>query len=386
MITAKRSILVFIVLGIVLFELSGVHHALAFPGDRRDETCSERIAAAIAATPEGEKPVLPRDCVEHPGMSALELRAAEAEMRAHPKPDVVQVPYQEDIVWSRAYRRMVGHVVIYDAPNGNPIGELDAGYNFVTVINEKDGFIQVNYGQWVPAEHITWADVSEFSGVEIATQPKRPFAWMLAEARPSRYPGGPQDKSAEIIPRYTLMNIYGVEYVDGWEWYLVGPDQWIQQIRVAKVKAIPRPEGIGPDDHWVAVDLYEQTAVAYEGDRMVFATLISSGLPRWSTREGLFQIYERHEATRMSGASGQPDFYFIEEVPYVMYFDGDIALHGTYWHDRFGYRQSHGCVNLSIMDAWWLYQWTNPEPYQNAWVYVYSSGTYRSDLPAWARR
>lgn len=386
MVKPKSPFMILIALSIVLFELPLARPALAFPGDRRDESCSERIAAAIAATPEGETPRLPQDCVEHPGMSALELRAAEAEMRAHPAPDVVQVPYQEDIVWSRAYRRMVGHVVIYDAPNGNPIGELDAGYNFVTVINEKDGFIQVNYGQWVEAEHITWATVSEFSGVEITTQPKRPFAWMLAEARPSRYPGGPQDKSAEIIPRYTLMNIYGVEYVDGWEWYLVGPDQWIQQIRVAKVKAIPRPEGIGPDDHWIAVDLYEQTAVAYEGDRMVFATLISSGLPRWSTREGLFRIYERHEAIRMSGASGQPDFYFIEEVPYVMYFDGDIALHGTYWHDRFGYRQSHGCVNLSIMDAWWFYQWTNPEPYQNAWVYVYSSGIYRRDLPAWARR
>lgn len=384
----KRNtpLLILIVLSVVFVELSGAASALAFPGDRRDESCSERIAAAIAATPQGETPRLPEDCIEHPGMSALELRAAEAEMQAHSAPDVVQVPYQEEIVWSRAYRRMVGHVVIYDAPNGNPIGELDAGYNFVTVINEKDGFIQVNYGQWVESSHITWADVSEFSGVEIVTQPKRPFAWMLAEARPSRYPGGPQDKSAEIIPRYTLMNIYGVEYVDGWEWYLVGPNQWIQQIRVAKVKAIPRPEGVGPNDRWIAVDLYEQTAVAYEGDRMVFATLVSSGLPRWSTREGLFQIYERHEATRMSGASGQPDFYFIEEVPYVMYFDGDIALHGTYWHDRFGYRQSHGCVNLSIMDAWWLYQWTSPEPYQNAWVYVYSSGVYRKDLPSWARR
>jgi len=265
-------------------------------------------------------------------MSAVELRAAEAEMIAHPYPDVVHVPYQEEVVWTRAYRRINGHVVIYDAPNGNPIGQLSAGYNYVTVINEQDGFIQINYGQWVAKEHITWADVSEFAGVEIATQPKRPFAWMLAEARPSRYPGGPQDKSADIIPRYTLMNIYGVEYANGWEWYLVGPNQWVQQIRVAKVKPIARPAGVGEQDRWIAVDLYEQTAVAYEGDRMVFATLVSSGLPQWGTHEGLFQVYERYEATRMSGAAGQPDFYYIEEVPYVMYFDGDIGLHGTYWH------------------------------------------------------
>jgi hypothetical protein len=382
---------ILIILSVIVFQLIMIvsttsSTAFAFPGDERDETCAERIDAAIAATPEGETPVYPDDCIEHTGMTAIELRAAEAEMRREPLPNVVQVPYQEDKVWTRAYRRMVGEVTIYDAPNGNVIGGLDAGYNYVTVINEVDGFIQINYGQWVESDHITWADVSEFSGVEMVEQPKRPFAWMLAEARPSLYPGGEPYEGYEIIPRYQMMNIYGVEYVDGWRWYLVGPNQWVQQIRVSKVQPTARPEGVGPDDRWVAVDLYEQTAVAYEGDRMVFATLMSSGLPRWGTHEGLFQVYERHDAARMSGAEGQVDFYFIEEVPYVMYFDGDISLHGTYWHDRFGYRQSHGCVNLSIMDAWWFFEWTNAEQYQDVWVYVYSSGEYRSDLPGWARR
>jgi hypothetical protein len=382
----RRSILFTLLIVIVVAQASTLP-AFAFPGDGRDETCAARIAAAIAATPEGETPQIPEDCLQDTGMTAIELRAAAAQMQLHPKPDVVQVPYQEDVVWNRAYRRMTGHVVVYDAPNGNVIGEFDAGYNFVTVISEQDGFIQINYGQWVQSDHITWADVSEFSGVELTAPPLYPIAWMLAEARPSRYPGGPQDDAAEIIARYTLMNIYGTEYdADGWEWYLIGPNKWIQQLRVAKVKPIARPAGVGPNDYWVAVDLYEQTVVAYEGDKMAFATLISSGLPRWGTREGLFNIYERHEATRMSGAAGQPDFYFIEEVPYVMYFDGDIALHGTYWHDRFGYRQSHGCVNLSIMDSWWLFQWSQDEANQNAFVYVYSSGVYRTDLPNWARR
>jgi hypothetical protein len=384
MINIRRVFLMVVVAAVVFQSGESVR---AFPGDSRDEQCAEQIAAAQqAAASDGSEPQIPEDCMTDTGMTAIEMRAAEAEMRLHPAPDVVQVPYQESVVWTRAYRRMTGHVVIYDSPNGNVIGEIDAGYNYVTIINEKDGFTQINYGQWVPDANITWADVSEFSGVEIKTQPERPFAWMLAEAHPSRYPGGPQDKTADLIPRYTLMNIYGVEYVDGWEWYLVGPNRWVQQIRVAKVSPITRPEGIGQDDHWIAVDLFEQTIAAYEGDRMVFASLISSGLPQWSTAEGLSQIYERHDAIRMSGASGKPDFYFIEEVPYVMYFNDEMGLHGTYWHDRFGYRQSHGCVNLSIMDAWWLYQWTSPEQYQDAWVYVYSSGEYRSDLPSWARR
>ncbi len=382
----KHLLLLVVLLSIAVFELSAARPAAAFPGDRRDENCAERIAEVLANTPEGETPDIPTDCLPDTGLSALELRAAEATMRAEPEPDVIQVPYNEEVVWTRAYRRMLGDITMYDAPHGNPIGQMAAGYNFVTIINQENDFTQINWGVWVPSEQITLADVSHFSGVELQSHPKRPFAWMLAEAYPSRYPGGPQDKEQEMIERYTLMNIYGVEYVDGWEWYLVGPNQWVQQIRVAKVHPIARPAEIGPNDRWFAIDLYEQTLVAYEGDRMAFATLISSGLPQWSTNEGLFKVYERYEATRMSGAVGQPDFYYIEEVPYVMYFDDEIGLHGTYWHDRFGYRQSHGCVNLSIMDAWWIYDFSEEEPHQDAWVYVYSSGTYRRDLPSWARR
>jgi lipoprotein-anchoring transpeptidase ErfK/SrfK len=63
-----------------------------------------------------------------------------------------------------------------------------------------------------------------------------------------------------------------------------------------------------------------------------------------------------------------------------MYFDGGISLHGTYWHDLFGYRQSRGCVNLTISDARWLYEWllngaTDPETVTNH-VYVYSTGEF----------
>ena len=130
----------------------------------------------------------------------------------------------------------------------------------------------------------------------------------------------------------------------------------------------------------MGIDLYEQTLIAYEGERPVFSTLISSGLEEWSTNEGLFHVYLRYERTPMSGAYQQPDFYWLQEVPWTQYFDDDIALHGTYWHDGFGYRHSHGCVNASITDAKWLYEWAadqwDYEEGQGMAVYVYSSGQY----------
>lgn len=57
-----------------------------------------------------------------------------------------------------------------------------------------------------------------------------------------------------------------------------------------------------------------------------------------------------------------------------MYFDmyNGIALHGTYWHDRFGYKQSHGCVNMTILDAEWTFNWSAKAP-NDLWVWVHTS-------------
>jgi hypothetical protein len=361
--------------------------AQAFPGERNDEKCEELVQQALVALETGQQVTEP-DCINAPGMSAMEMRAAYAQMQLYPLPNIRQLPKNDEVLYARRYRRLVGEVPIFDAPNGTQIDQVARGYNYVTIGQVLEGWIQIGTGRWVQTEYVQDADVSELTGVEILGPLERPFAWIVSpdRPRPSVYPGGPQFEGYERLAQYTIVSIYGIEVVDGYEWYLIGPNRWIQQIRVAKVKPVARPADVGPTDLWVAVDLFEQTAVAYEGDNMVFATLISSGLPQWSTNKGLFQIYQRWTATVMTGAVGQPDFYLIERVPWVMYFDGDIGLHGTYWHDRFGYRQSHGCVNLSIQDSHWLYQWTSQMPEGKAWVYVYSSGEYRSDLPAWARR
>ena len=161
---------------------------------------------------------------------------------------------------------------------------------------------------------------------------------------------------------------------------MVGPDQWVKQVFMVVIKPIERPDGV--TGRWVAVDLFEQSLVAYEDDQPVFATLISSGLPEFSTNEGVFEIWARLPRDGMSGATGAPDAYDLQSVPWVQYFDESISLHGTYWHDLFGYRRSHGCVNLSISDSRWVFEWmTQAEPNTDGdivnYVYVHSSGEYR---------
>lgn len=373
-------LLVVLFLAITLIPLGIVH---AFPGDEQDEQCDVLVEEAVAIAQQGGEIQEP-DCFLNVGMSAMEARVASAEMDLFPAPNISQVEIQDDIVFARNYRRLNGDIEVYDAPNGNVIATIQAGYNYVSIVSAVEGWVQIRQGQWVRSEVVSGSDISSFAGVEINAPLERPFAWMLAPAKPSLYPGGPEHEAYERVERYQILNIYGVEVVDGWEWYLVGPDRWVQQIRVAKVKPVDRPLEVAENEKWIAIDLFEQTATAYLGDQMVFATLVSSGLPQWSTNEGIFQIYQRWVYGPMTGASGQPDFYYIENIPHIMYFDNDIALHAAYWHDRFGYRQSHGCVNLTLMDAYWLYEWTRDD--EDAWVFVHSSDSYRADLPSWAIR
>ena len=116
----------------------------------------------------------------------------------------------------------------------------------------------------------------------------------------------------------------------------------------------PRPAGVGDTERWIDVNLSTQTLVAYEGDTPVFNTLVSSGLPQWPTVTGQFRTYMKYESQTMNGYLLGYD-YFLEGVPYVMYFFEDYAIHGTYWHSNFGTPMSHGCVNLRTEDAGWLF-------------------------------
>lgn len=115
---------------------------------------------------------------------------------------------------------------------------------------------------------------------------------------------------------------------------------------------------VGSEERWIDVDLSTQSLVAYIGAEPVYSTLVSSGLWQFPTVTGQFRIYLRYEAQDMSGFHLGYNYY-LPSVPYVMYFFEDYALHGAYWHNNFGTPMSHGCVNLAVEDAEWLYEFAN---------------------------
>lgn len=107
---------------------------------------------------------------------------------------------------------------------------------------------------------------------------------------------------------------------------------------------------IGSDERWIDIDISEQTLRAYEGEQLLQSFSVSTGTWRHPTVLGQFNILIklRHDDMRGPG-------YFFKAVPYTMYFHKNYGIHGTYWHHNFGTPMSHGCVNLKIRDAAWLF-------------------------------
>jgi L,D-transpeptidase catalytic domain len=107
----------------------------------------------------------------------------------------------------------------------------------------------------------------------------------------------------------------------------------------------------------IEVNLTTQYLIAWEDDVAVNATYVSTGREGFETPEGTFHVLVKKEIEDMEGVIGG-EYYNVPQVPWVMYFtNGGHALHGTYWHSNFGYPMSHGCVNLPMDFAEWLYGW-----------------------------
>ncbi|MCX6745183.1 MAG: L,D-transpeptidase family protein [Candidatus Parcubacteria bacterium] len=119
------------------------------------------------------------------------------------------------------------------------------------------------------------------------------------------------------------------------------------------------------------VDLTKQHIYAYFKGELKKDFIISSGKAQFPTPIGRFKIQTKIPKTRMARFYGpdNPNNYDLPNVPNVMYFYRDYAIHGAYWHWKFGTRVSHGCVNLKLKDAAWAYTFADI----GTPVYIYAS-------------
>lgn len=114
-------------------------------------------------------------------------------------------------------------------------------------------------------------------------------------------------------------------------------------------------------EKWIDVNLANHTVTAYEGADIVFGPVyMVNGAPATPTVEGTFHVYLKYAKQTMKGENADGSNYETEDVPWISYFTGGYALHGAYWRDSFGFAGSggsHGCVNMAVADAQWIYNW-----------------------------
>ena len=265
------------------------------------------------------------------------------------------------------------YVPIYSTPGetGGGTQQFPPGFVYIAYVDRADQggvYYLLQNGGWIPGKGARVGEISNFQGLVFTSNPRNSFGWAFEQIPVLTAPGYNAGKTGKQIYPFQTVSIYDTQMVDNEEWDMIGPNQWLEGRKVARVVLNPTtPQGV-TTNRWIDVDLAEQTLAVYENNQLIFATVIASGLDPFWTRPGVFQIQQK-KATETMRNNDPADFYYLEDVPWTMYFDGARALHGAYWRTRFGYPQSHGCVNLSVGDAHWLFNWA----VEGDWVYVHDS-------------
>ena len=213
-----------------------------------------------------------------------------------------------------------------------------------------------------------------------------PAGGLLAEVSvpyTQAYMPGPRDTWSEVYRLYcdTLHWVIALdEGPDGGPWYRLKDELNDAEYHVpAEHLRIVRPEemsplavDVPPEKKRIEVSIEKQMMWAYEEDRLVFSTKVSTGVLKrdrsingipTATPVGEFRVISKMPSKHMGGGQLTNDLeaYVLPGVPWTTFFDGTgVAFHGTYWHTNYGMTMSRGCVNLRPEEARWVFRWTTP--------------------------
>lgn len=270
---------------------------------------------------------------------------------------------------SLAYRRLE------EVDIGEPVMSLEPGFA-VAIVEEQfvSGYRygRTNRGSWVPMRDFGAARTFTFHGAEIAGAPNDtlPVAWVVSQRAPvfakkgqSFTPTGRSKERFDEVKWLESHESFGAGYAR------IGDDEWLRtrDLRHPTIAPPPAEPEIAHGARWIDIELATQTLVAYEGDKPVFATIVSTGKGKtkghpFETPKGVHRIWVKLITTTMDNLENEyaNRYWRIEDVPYVQFFHKGVGLHAAFWHRSFGEVRSHGCVNLAPLDAQRLFDWTGP--------------------------
>lgn len=234
----------------------------------------------------------------------------------------------------------------------------------------------------VPADRMRPFRPSTFHGAKLGGDVKLPLAWMRQTEKPKyrKLAGGEMAREGASWAVRTWVGLTGNKVESGGKTYLetVEGDGAGGRFHVAEADATVAeardklPFGVDEGRKWIQVSISKGTLVAYEGLTPVYASLMSpgkGGIPQKgrdnvenaTTPTGTYNITFKDRAATMSPETGENRSFWIQDVPWTQYFNPPFALHAAFWHERFGEPTSAGCVNVSPVDAEWLFGWSDPK-------------------------
>ncbi|WP_394843961.1 L,D-transpeptidase [Pendulispora brunnea] len=229
-------------------------------------------------------------------------------------------------------------------------------------------------GYFAPTDHLlVHKPTTEFEGVWVGhddEKRKLPLGF-ITHPRAWRYQYDEAEKKVrrnENVPRFTIVQLTGKKViVEERAYYETTDGYWMKDLDGQPVMASAPPSDLAKGEKWIDINLKTQSLVAYEGDKPVYATIVSTGRHNdedksqdHRTPMGSYRIREKHTSATMDDDATSEGPYSIQDVPWIMYFHGSYALHGAFWHSSFGHERSHGCVNMTPHDAKNIFEWAGP--------------------------
>ena len=250
---------------------------------------------------------------------------------------------------------------------GKPARALDAqalnGTYLLSVVGKQEPgaggpYVRTFRGRYLPAADFKRFPDAPMHGEHLGKRVKLPLAFTY---RPTQVYclGGESGGACGIADKHARFPAGATVERDRRELVMVGENLAVPRVDVRIARRVEKPAAVPEAERWIHIDLSEQTLVAYQGNKPVYATLVSSGRPGHDTPTGLFDVTRKYLTKVMNGHDDEGP-YSVQEVPWTMYFHGNYAVHGAYWHDVFGHTRSHGCVNVPPVDARWLFYWSRP--------------------------
>jgi hypothetical protein len=245
-----------------------------------------------------------------------------------------------------------------------------SGYALLTTFEHEGRQFGLTTDQsLLPLDRARVVRASRFHGVVLGDEVTLPMAFVRTKhGRRYRDVEGQLEPGAPLAFREAVALTGEVVKRQGTRYLVATSGALLREDQVTVVNRAERPPGWSAGGRkWIDISILRQSLVAYEGERPVFVTLVSTGAdglgdPKktHSTIQGAFLIHTKHVAATMDG-DDVGDEFDLRDVPFVQYFTEGFALHAAYWHDEFGTPRSHGCVNLAPRDAAWLFGWTTPD-------------------------